>query len=163
MYGNNLLFTWWKVPPKDNVHSKNRHLCYWRNAIGEAIVSLIQNQQNGEYLEDNAISLLSQGIGIPDLFSYMVSPCSSSKTRLTAACSYTNDDSCPQMKCSKWSLPRGWWIYDVFVFMPKIKKWPLLLHFQLLVKRLLYHCFVMCYVYICFVLFGAKLYDCIMH
>ena len=71
MYGNNLLFTWWKVAPKDNIHSKNRHLCYWRNAIGEAIVSLIQNQQNGGYLEDDAISLLFQGVGIPDLFSYI--------------------------------------------------------------------------------------------
>ena len=71
MYGNNLLFTWWKVAPKDTIHSKNRHLCYWRNAIGEAIVSLIQNQQNGGYLEDDAISLLFQGVGIPDLFSYI--------------------------------------------------------------------------------------------
>ena len=71
MYRNNLLFTWWKVAPKDTIHSKNRHLCYWRNAIGEAIVSLIQNQQNGGYLEDDAISLLFQGVGIPDLFSYI--------------------------------------------------------------------------------------------
>ena len=72
MYGNNLLFTWWKVAPKDNVHSKNRHLCYWRNAIGEAIVSLIQNQQKGGYFEDDAISPQFQGVGIPDLFSYIV-------------------------------------------------------------------------------------------
>ena len=42
------------------------------NATGEAIVSLVQNQQNGGYLEDNTISLLSQGIGIQDLFSYRV-------------------------------------------------------------------------------------------
>ena len=68
-YGNNLLFTWWKVAPKDNAHSKKRHFCNWRNTIGEAIVFLIQNKQKG-YLEDNAISLLSQGVGIPDLFSY---------------------------------------------------------------------------------------------
>ena len=72
MYGNNLLFTWWKVAPKDNIHSKNRHLCYWRNAIGEAIMSLIQNQQNRGYFEDKSISLLSQGVGILDLFSYIV-------------------------------------------------------------------------------------------
>ena len=43
-----------------------------KNAVREAIVSLIQDQQNGGYLEDDAISPLSQGVRIPDCFSYIV-------------------------------------------------------------------------------------------
>ena len=35
-------------------------------------MSLIQDQQNGGYLEDDAISPLSQGVRILDLFSYIV-------------------------------------------------------------------------------------------
>ena len=42
------------------------------NAVREEIMPLIQDQENGGYLEDGAISSLSQGVEIPHLFSYIV-------------------------------------------------------------------------------------------
>ena len=77
------------------------------SGAGEAIVPLIQDPQKfmegNLYLEDDAISPLFQGAGIPDLFGYIVQS-SSFKTQSTAACSCMCSHSSCQTKCFKWSL-----------------------------------------------------------
>ena len=70
---------------------------------------LIQDQENGGYLEDWAISSLSQGVEIPHLFSYIVQ----SMIFLTQL---------PSNEVLQMESARGRQVYDVFALTPKIKK-----------------------------------------